>query len=648
MGESLNSSADLVPAEDFYEACRIICSHVVHLGGLHWDFRKLHAMPIDPAFTRLVKSYLSSVLASNASWRGWKLPETTLALPWIVRLLPEINYIFWIRDPRDAILGAHFTDDLGEFDIPHDRSDDMRLSRATSWKYQLELVRSTPKPRLWTTVRFEDFVLHQNETLKRLERILGIPLARIPVDRRAVGRWRKDNGLHHFDFLAPDLFEYGYIDDGGSSDSIAQPALTKAANRAREASARARWTFFTLRRSVDSGIRRATDLDRRTEAGRGDDRSTMALGHVMAELRSRCRRFSLSTSVTAVDDGHPDWIVDGGILKNSQADYFSIGLREPEIGNRLLMMEQTEPALVMLLAADIDGVESVLLNLRTEPGLIGLTNLSTTIQSTPSNYLRRHGGKATPFIDVALDPEEFGTVLYDGAQFDWGDYYVYKTKRFLIVKLSAPAPAPEGYIWVSRAAVQRLLLEDNLITNDLRVCLPYLLKSGTPATDSDASQPVPERSSVVTRPDFSTSVVDSRGVRVGFFRTTTEAREVKSWVQPLLMPNEPMAIRLSTTGPPSGRLFAVEKRTQPGLLGRQLWFPAATRPGTVIRQVTTSAEGGRFWRFQIDVDVQRVDRPDNPGTETAWLTVEQLTSLVAAPLLTSLELRMAWSLACGE
>src|SRR4051794_3919457 len=77
MGSKINASGDLLPPEDLYEACRVMGRHVRHLGGLRWDFDALHTMPIDPAFTRLVESYLSSVLGSDAELRGWKLPETT-------------------------------------------------------------------------------------------------------------------------------------------------------------------------------------------------------------------------------------------------------------------------------------------------------------------------------------------------------------------------------------------------------------------------------------------------------------------------------------------------------------------------------------------------------------------------------------------
>ena len=201
MGARLNVSGDLIPPEDMYEACRVFARYVGHRGGLEWDFSRVLDGPMDPAFVRLVESFLASVLESDEPRKGWKLPETTLVLPWIVRMFPEARYIYWTRDPRDSILGAHLTDDLSDFGVPYDRTDNVRLRRAISWRYQYEIMRATPAPRFRTNVQFEDFILDQERTLAGLEQFLGFPLARIEVRPDSVGRWRTDEGEHDFDFF---------------------------------------------------------------------------------------------------------------------------------------------------------------------------------------------------------------------------------------------------------------------------------------------------------------------------------------------------------------------------------------------------------------------------------------------------------------
>ena len=210
MGAEQNGSGDLIPAQDMYEACRVLAGHVRHLGGTRWDFSALHEMPIDPEWTRLVESFLDSVLSSNAAHRGWKLPETILVFPWLVRKFPDIKYIYWIRDPRDSILSSHLTDDLMDLGVTYERTDDVRKMRAISWKYQSEIFKATPRPANLIEVRFEDFVLDQERTLARLEAFLGIPLARIEVRPEAVGRWRTDEHRHDFPFFEEEFKKYNY------------------------------------------------------------------------------------------------------------------------------------------------------------------------------------------------------------------------------------------------------------------------------------------------------------------------------------------------------------------------------------------------------------------------------------------------------
>ncbi len=211
MGRKLNESGDLVPAEVLYEACRVMARHVNYLGNLRWDFSKLHTMPIDPAFTRLVESYLESVLASEAEHKGWKLPETTLVYPWIVRMFPDIHYIHWVRDPRDCILGSHITDDLADFGVPYDRPYDVLMRRIISWKYQAQIIRATTPPKHILTMPFESFVLQQDQALARLREFLGFPLVKLEVYPEAVGRWKRHRIIvDQLELLQDDLIAHGY------------------------------------------------------------------------------------------------------------------------------------------------------------------------------------------------------------------------------------------------------------------------------------------------------------------------------------------------------------------------------------------------------------------------------------------------------
>ncbi|HQY93849.1 sulfotransferase [Caldilinea sp.] len=233
MGEPLNRSGDLLPPEPMYDACRVLARYVTWQGGLEWDFSALHTMPIPDEFTDLLQTYLRKVLAAKDEHKGWKLPETTLVFPWIVRLFPDIKYIHWVRNPRDNILARHMTDDLGDFGVLQPDAEQLlrtrypalveaattpaqmeeliwRARRAVSWHYQHAIVAATPKPANWLAVRFEDFINQQEATLARLEAYLGIPLGRIIVRREVVGRFDRAEGVSYFDFLEAGMREFGY------------------------------------------------------------------------------------------------------------------------------------------------------------------------------------------------------------------------------------------------------------------------------------------------------------------------------------------------------------------------------------------------------------------------------------------------------
>lgn len=210
MGSPLNSSWDLVPPESMYEACRVFGQYVDYTGDLTWDFSKVLSMEPDPEFIRLIEEYLSSVLSSDAPNKGWKIPETTLCYPWILKMFPDIHYIHWVRDPRDCILGGHVTDELKNFNIDYPHTDDIREKRAISWKYQRELMKATPQPAKLIKLRFEDMIFEQDKILVQLEAFLGIKMAKIEMRPDSVGRYKTDEGRHMFEFFKADMLECGY------------------------------------------------------------------------------------------------------------------------------------------------------------------------------------------------------------------------------------------------------------------------------------------------------------------------------------------------------------------------------------------------------------------------------------------------------
>jgi Sulfotransferase family len=217
MGRFINLAGDKVPAEKLYEACLTFARYVDWNGGLSWSFDRLQTMPLDPEFISQVEAYVHDVVEAKNPRKGWKLPETTLIYPWIVRMFPQAKYLYIVRDPRDCLLRGHITDDLSRWKVPCPDSDYPIEQRVASWTYQRQVVKATPTPDRFLSIRYEDLVLDQDSALRRMEGFLGFPLARIVVNSNGVGRWQSDPSvLPHLEPVVEEMRELGYDDRAGS------------------------------------------------------------------------------------------------------------------------------------------------------------------------------------------------------------------------------------------------------------------------------------------------------------------------------------------------------------------------------------------------------------------------------------------------
>lgn len=209
MGNHLNRSCDLIPPDIMYNAVKTAGKYVEYKGNNRWDFTRLINDDIDKDFEPLLNEFLKDVL-STSSTRGWKLPETTLVYPWVIRLFPDIKYIRWVRDPRDNIANGHPTDRLKEWNIDCDEGTNIYEDRAISWIYQWELMEATPDPKHLIKIKFEDYILKHDEISEQLEDFLGIKLARLPMRKSSINKHKKNKELPELKFLDEYLYKLGY------------------------------------------------------------------------------------------------------------------------------------------------------------------------------------------------------------------------------------------------------------------------------------------------------------------------------------------------------------------------------------------------------------------------------------------------------
>ncbi len=188
-GSPLNSAYDLLPAEPIYEACRIFGPYVTYKGNYEWDFARVNQMEIPQGFTELLQQYLHSLLHSEKTRLGWKIPQNTLIFPWLVRLLPAAKFIHWIRHPEGSCSKMTGIDRLEKWGIDCDRflfHEWNYKIRLASWKYHYDIVHQTPKPDHFMEIRFEDYITEQARYKKQVEDFIGIPLKELELDKNKI------------------------------------------------------------------------------------------------------------------------------------------------------------------------------------------------------------------------------------------------------------------------------------------------------------------------------------------------------------------------------------------------------------------------------------------------------------------------------
>ena len=203
--------------------------------NVEWDFRKMISWGIPNPVREEMKNYLEDLDEHDGELVGWKLTESNLIYPWLVRLYPDWYYIHLVRDVRDILSRPELTDTESHTDLfnvkdyksyPNKffinekttlkKAPFNHLVQAINWKYQLDIVKSIQAPN-YIRVTLEDLVMSQDEELKRLSEFLGYELKKIHIKEEVVESWKGRDGKvrenwEEFSFLNDYMEELKYSD----------------------------------------------------------------------------------------------------------------------------------------------------------------------------------------------------------------------------------------------------------------------------------------------------------------------------------------------------------------------------------------------------------------------------------------------------
>ncbi|MEO0438037.1 MAG: NDP-hexose 2,3-dehydratase family protein [Pseudomonadota bacterium] len=323
-----------------------------------------------------------------------------------------------------------------------------------------------------------------------------------------------------------------------------------------------------------------------------------------------------------------EWTFSDSGITHKSGGFFSVcGVSDRDkVSDSRLMLYQPQSALTGLILYRSEHGTLVLLQARVEPGNTNVIQYGPTIQSTPANYLRLHGGKATSYVENFTEYLSGTNLLTHSMQLDLACRYFQKSKTHHYLEVDTPISTLENMVWASLPAISGLLKSDNVLNADLRSLLSVFdwtafensLESEDTAVQSDHFRAAPQLqlgrfrlNSLEELEDWQKDEYgissEKYGTGVSMYRFGCTNREVKTWSQPLFTVKDEGAAQLLMRHENSTTEFLVTIDTEPGLSTSNAFYPsylsspaAKSIIGKKCERISNSPrllqcdEGGRF------------------------------------------------------
>ncbi|MFJ3640786.1 NDP-hexose 2,3-dehydratase family protein [Streptomyces sp. NPDC090108] len=377
------------------------------------------------------------------------------------------------------------------------------------------------------------------------------------------------------------------------------------------------------------------------------------------------RLASSSYSVEEIPlDALPDWRIDDR-LSHASGRFFAVeGLSvrtdfgpNPEWCQPIIV--QPEIGILGIIVKRINGVQHFLMQAKMEPGNSELVQYAATVQATPSNYQRVHGGRATPYLEY-FQEHTGRRVVFDQLLSEHASWYLYKRNRNMIVEVPEheDIEVADDFTWLTLGQLRLQLERGNRVNMNARTVLSGISYAAQDAPDSYGDirdefrlQAVESHRAGRSNADVCAAMtwlidqkakfsVDVRRISLRdmdewvcgtdsirhredhYFRivglsVAATSREVGTWSQPMLEPTSGNAVALICQRRGGVLQFLVQAMVQPGLTDRlELAATVQLTPGSYsgpedvpplaeyldapeswIRLKTVQSEdGGRFLR----------------------------------------------------
>ncbi|MEU4565485.1 NDP-hexose 2,3-dehydratase family protein [Micromonospora sp. NPDC023956] len=337
---------------------------------------------------------------------------------------------------------------------------------------------------------------------------------------------------------------------------------------------------------------------------------------------------------------------------------------------------QPEIGILGILVKRIDGVLHFLMQAKMEPGNSELVQYAATVQATPSNYQRVHGGRPTPYLEY-FQEHAGRRILFDQLLSEHASWYLYKRNRNMIVEVpeDEDVAVADDFAWLTLGQLRHQLVRGSRVNMNARTVLSGIsyATADDPTSCGDIRDAFHRQLVESHRADRSYADVsaamtwlidqkatfglhvrrislhdmdswvcgadsirhrDDRYFRIVGLSVAATSREVDRWYQPMLEPTSGNVVAMICQRRSGLLRFLVQAMIQPGLTDRLELAPTVQltpgsyrgpedvpplaeyldAPDSWLRlKVSQSEDGGRFLR--ADTTHVVVNVPDGHHVE---------------------------------
>lgn len=356
------------------------------------------------------------------------------------------------------------------------------------------------------------------------------------------------------------------------------------------------------------------------------------------------------------------------------------------------IINQPEVGFLGILTKEIDGVLYFLMQSKIEPGNVNNVQISPTLQATKSNFTQVHQGKKPAYLDYFVNAKPH-QILLDQLQSEQGARFLRKRNRNIIIKVDDDVELLPDFRWMTLGQIKELMYYNNMVNMDTRTVISGIdfSKYLTPLVDlSDMSEwgrsllksmqekigyyTMDENISWLSRQkamynllvtpkplkdvqgwdinEYDISRKDGDYFKVVGVKVTISNREVSSWSQPLVQPQQQGLCAFIIKDIGSIPHFLVQAKLECGnydvmelaptvqcLTGKYnrstetlpfLSYVLNAPKNQILFDTLQSEEGGRFYHEQNRNMLIKVgdDFPIKVPDNYRWMTLNQLFSFL--------------------